>query len=80
MPMSDWIENATLIPEGEGYKVDASGHIIIPSYMRNKFKIDIGDTVDFYTTFAGGKWFLCVTASPDRPSIHKEQEVVSDSE
>lgn len=43
MPQSDWINNALLIPENTTYKVDASGRIIVPSHLRNKFKIDIGD-------------------------------------
>lgn len=31
------IENVELVPERGSYKVDGSGRIIIPSYMRNKF-------------------------------------------
>ena len=31
------IENVELVPEHGQYKVDGSGRIIIPAYMRNKF-------------------------------------------
>lgn len=30
-------ENVELVPERGSYKVDGSGRIIIPAYMKNKF-------------------------------------------
>lgn len=54
-----------LIPENMTYKVDASGRIIIPSYMRAKFEIDLGDWMDYYTTKIDGKYFLCVCLHTD---------------
>lgn len=59
MPQSQWIQGAELIPENAVYKVDSSSRIIIPSYMRSKFQIDLGDMVEYYTAFIDGKWFLC---------------------
>ena len=41
MPMSDWINNAQLIPEGRPYKVDSSSRIIVPAHLRAKFGINI---------------------------------------
>ena len=53
------INGVELVPERSAYKVDASGRIIIPSYMRTKFDIDIGDFMDYYTAYVDGDWFLC---------------------
>ena len=35
MPQNEWIKGALLIPENNTYKVDGSGRIVIPSYLRN---------------------------------------------
>lgn len=61
MPMSGWIKDAMLIPEGKPYKVDGSSRIIVPAHLRAKFGVDLGDQMDYYTTFVDGKWFICVT-------------------
>ena len=61
MPTSDWIQGAQLIPEGRLYKVDSSSRIIVPAHLRAKFGINLGDQLDYYTTFIDGKWFICVT-------------------
>lgn len=61
MPMSNWINNAQLIPEGRPYKVDSSSRIVVPSHLRTKFGVELGDQMDYYTTFVDGKWFICVT-------------------
>lgn len=53
------IEGVELVPERNIYKVDASGRIIIPSYVRNKFNIQLGDYMDYYTADVDGTWFLC---------------------
>lgn len=53
------IEGVELVPERTIYKVDASGRIIIPSYMRQKFEIDVGDYMDYYTAYVDGDWYLC---------------------
>lgn len=53
------IEGVELVPERNAYKVDASGRIIVPAYMRNKFGIDQGDYMDYYTAYVDGTWFLC---------------------
>lgn len=60
MPQSDWIKNVQLIPENQNYKVDSSGRVIIPAHLRNKFKIEIGDQMEYYTAFVDNSWFLCV--------------------
>lgn len=61
MPQSNWINGAQLIPEGRPYKVDSSSRIIVPAHLKAKFGIDVGDEMDYYTTFVDGKWFICVT-------------------
>lgn len=61
MPKKDWIKDAVLIPEYQSYKIDTSGRIIIPSNLRSKFQLEIGDEVNIYTCFAGDKWFICYT-------------------
>jgi bifunctional DNA-binding transcriptional regulator/antitoxin component of YhaV-PrlF toxin-antitoxin module len=61
MPMSKWINNAQMIPEGKTYKVDSASRIAIPAHIRAKFGINTSDDMDYYTTFVDGKWFMCVT-------------------
>lgn len=61
MPQSSWIQGAELIPENKPYKVDSSNRIIVPSHLKAKFGINIGDQMDYYTTFIDGRWFMCVT-------------------
>ena len=53
------INAVELVPERTIYKVDASGRIIIPSYLRTKFEVEIGDFMDYYTAYVDGTWFLC---------------------
>jgi AbrB family looped-hinge helix DNA binding protein len=53
------IQDVELVPEHGTYKVDGSGRIIIPAYMRNKFGINVGDYMDYYTSYVDGDWFLC---------------------
>ena len=60
------IQDVELVPEHNNYKVDASGRIIIPAYMRAKFGIELGDFMEYYTAYVDGKWFLCCTK-------HKEE-------
>ena len=61
MPQSDWIKNVQLIPENQTYKVDSSGRVIIPAHLRSKFKIEVGDMMEYYTSFVDNSWFLCVS-------------------
>ena len=60
MPNSEWIKGAMLIPENNSYKVDGSGRIIIPSYLRSKFRIESGDQLEYFTSFIDDSWLLCV--------------------
>lgn len=53
------INGVELVPERSNYKVDASGRIIIPAYMRAKFKIEVGDYMEYYTAYVDDEWFLC---------------------
>ena len=70
---STWIQNAEMVPENKPYKVDSSGRIIVPAHLRAKFGIEIGDEMDYYTTFVDNKWFVCVTKKMD-----KGEEVVEE--
>ena len=72
-PQSDWIKNVQLIPENQSYKVDSSGRVIIPAHLRNKFKIEVGDMVEYYTTFVDNSWFLCVRLDKKFTEELKEQ-------
>jgi AbrB family looped-hinge helix DNA binding protein len=49
-----------LIPENNSYKVDGSGRVVIPSYLRSKFRIEAGDQLEYFTSFIDDSWFLCV--------------------
>lgn len=60
MPQNEWIKGALLIPENNTYKVDSSGRIVIPSYLRSKFRIETGDQLEYFTSFIDDSWFLCV--------------------
>ena len=48
MPQNEWIKGALLIPENNSYKVDGSGRIVIPSYLRSKFRIEAGDQLEYF--------------------------------
>jgi AbrB family looped-hinge helix DNA binding protein len=60
MPQNEWIRGAMMVPENSTYKVDGSGRIVIPSHLRNKFRIEPGDQVEYFTSFIDDCWFLCV--------------------
>lgn len=60
MPQNGWIEGVQLIPENTTYKVDGAGRVVIPAHLRNKFRIDNGDQMEYYTAFADNSWFLCI--------------------
>lgn len=60
MPQNEWIKGALLIPENNTYKVDGSGRVVIPSYLRSKFRIEPGDSVEYFTSYIDDSWFLCV--------------------
>lgn len=60
MPQNEWIRGALLIPENNTYKVDGSGRIIVPAHLRNKFRIESGDQLEYFTSFIDDSWFLCV--------------------
>lgn len=59
------IENVELVPERGSYKVDGSGRIIIPAYMKNKFQINNGDYMEYFTAYVDGKWFMCCTKNEE---------------
>lgn len=61
------INDVELVPERTTYKVDGSGRVIIPSYMRQKFQISPGDTMDYYSAYVDGEWFLCVRKHIEKP-------------
>ena len=60
MSQNEWIKGALLIPENNTYKVDGSGRIVIPAYLRSKFRIEAGDQIEYFTSFIDDSWFLCV--------------------
>ena len=60
MPQNEWIKGALLIPENNTYKVDGPVRIVIPAYLRSKFRIEAGDQIEYFTSFIDDSWFLCV--------------------
>ena len=68
------INGVELVPERSSYKVDASGRIIIPAHMRNKFKVDSGDFMEYFTAYVDGDWFLCCRKDEERSRIEHEKE------
>ena len=60
MPQNEWIKGALLIPENNTYKVDGSGRIVIPAYLRSKFRIEAGDQIEYFTSFIDDSWCLWV--------------------
>jgi bifunctional DNA-binding transcriptional regulator/antitoxin component of YhaV-PrlF toxin-antitoxin module len=80
-PMSEWINNAQLIPEGQPYKVDSACRVVVPAHLRAKFKIGVGDHMDYYTTFVDNKWFICMTKHiEEEPEVEVQEEAVSENE
>ena len=50
-------------------KVDALGRIVIPSKLRDRFAIEPGDKVEFFSTYVNGVMYLCMAcphAAPPR--------------
>lgn len=75
MPKSDWIQEAELVPERKPYKIDTSGRVAIPAHIRAKFDVTFGDDMDYYTSFAEDKWFLCMTKHiPTEEELAKKAE------
>lgn len=60
MPQNEWIKGAMLVPENTSYRVDSSGRVVIPAHLRNKFRIETGDQLEYFTSFIDDSWFLCV--------------------
>lgn len=73
--MNGWIKDAMLIPEGRPYKVDGSSRIIVPAHLRAKFGIELGDEMDYYTTFVDNKWFICVTKHVEEEETKNEENI-----
>ena len=67
------IPNVDLVPEHNSYKIDGSGRIIIPAHMRNKFNVDNGDFMEYFTAYVDGTWFLCCRKDEERSRIEKEK-------
>lgn len=73
--MNGWIKDAMLIPEGRPYKVDGSSRIIVPAHLRAKFGVELGDQMDYYTTFVDDKWFICVTKHVEEEESKNEENI-----
>lgn len=73
--MNGWIKDAMLIPEGRPYKVDGSSRIIVPAHLRAKFGVELGDQMDYYTTFVDDKWFICVTKHVEEEEAKNEENI-----
>ena len=67
------ITDVELVPEHGTYKVDGSGRIIIPAYMRNKFGIENGDYMDYFTAYVDGEWFMCCRKNEQYTEMKKKE-------
>ena len=75
MPQTNWIKDAMLIPEGRPYKVDSSSRVVVPAHLRAKFGIEIGEELDYYTTFADNRWFICIAKKkPEQEETEEHEE------
>jgi bifunctional DNA-binding transcriptional regulator/antitoxin component of YhaV-PrlF toxin-antitoxin module len=68
------IENVDLIPERTSYKIDGSGRVVIPAHLRNKFRVENGDYMEYFTAYVDGDWFLCCRKDEERTRIEREKE------
>jgi bifunctional DNA-binding transcriptional regulator/antitoxin component of YhaV-PrlF toxin-antitoxin module len=68
------IENVELIPERTSYKIDGSGRVVIPAHLRNKFRVENGDYMEYFTAYVDGDWFLCCRKDEERTRIEREKE------
>lgn len=41
-------------------KIDALGRLVIPSKLRDKFSIESGDEMKFYSYFVDGVQYICI--------------------
>jgi hypothetical protein len=42
--------------------------------MRNKFRVDSGDFMEYFTAYVDGDWFLCCRKDEERSRIEREKE------
>lgn len=55
-----------LTQENMTFKVDASGRVIIPKYLRAKFNIQPGDAVEYFTAQdLEGREYVCIRRSEE---------------
>jgi AbrB family looped-hinge helix DNA binding protein len=52
-----------MIFEGVTRKIDGTGRIVLPKNLRNKYRLNEGDNVDYYTCTIDGKDYICIAAS-----------------
>lgn len=73
------IPNVDLIPEHNSYKVDGSGRVIIPAHLRNKFQVEDGDYMEYFTAYVDGDWFLCCRKDEERSRIEREKKAAKEA-
>lgn len=57
-------------------KVDTLGRVVIPSKLRDKFGIEAGDELEFYSTVVDGIRYLCFACPNAVPS--RDLDEISD--
>ena len=55
-----------MIFEGVTRKIDGTGRIVLPKNLRNKYRLNEGDNVDYYTCTIDGKDYICIAASEQK--------------
>ena len=49
-----------MVETGFGRKLDSCGRLVLPSKLREKMNLVIGETYQFYTHQEGNKTYLCI--------------------
>lgn len=63
-----------MIFEGITRKIDSAGRIIIPKSLRNKFRINEGSAMEYFTCSKDGKDYICVAVAADEAVEEKEDK------
>jgi bifunctional DNA-binding transcriptional regulator/antitoxin component of YhaV-PrlF toxin-antitoxin module len=60
-------------------KLDPTGRLVIPSKLREKLNLKIGDSYDFFLCEVKGRQFLCIECPRPEAEIEKALKVLRDN-
>ena len=58
-----------MVETGFGRKLDSCGRLVLPSKLREKMNLVIGETYQFYTHEEGGKTYLCIECPGNQDEV-----------